>query len=108
MSEDNQTPPPLRVMKGEGDDVAKLDLLVEYVRGIWIQQHKLLERFDASDRRADDHSRDIEELQRKLRGKKGPEPHWLWRAAAIGIVTTFATIVVQFVLKGGLSLGVGP
>ncbi len=103
--DENPTPGPLDALDGEGQHVSKLDLLLGYVRGIVAQNKTVLIRLEQGDRRFDDHQREIEDIKRKLGRKSKPEPHWLWRAAAIAAISAIATAVVTFALRGGFALG---
>lgn len=104
--DDHPTPGPLDALEStDGQSVSKIDLLLGYVRGLVAQNKAVLTRLEGGDRRLDDHARDIEDLKRRIGRKIKPEPHWLWRAAAIAAITAITTAIVTFALKGGFSLG---
>lgn len=49
----------------------------------------------------------VDRLEQRKRSLK-PEPHWAWRGAAISLVSAFLIVVMNWILKGGLSAGIGP
>jgi hypothetical protein len=100
---DSETPGPLDALRGEGETVSKLDLLLGYVRGVVTQNKVILQRLGDGDRRFDDHEREIKDLQRRLGRKSKPEPSWWVRAAVIAAITTGTNLMLIFVLKGGLA-----